>query len=64
MESISKKFSDAGVTNGTPDLNALNWFRIYHYKSGTVTTRIDGIQISKNKNNVSIGKNGIYRYKG
>ena len=44
---ISKKFSDAGVTNGTPDLNALNWFRIYHYKSGTVTTRIDGIQIIK-----------------
>lgn len=44
---ISKKFSDADVTNGTPDLNALNWFRIYHYKSGTVTTRVDGIQIIK-----------------
>lgn len=30
---------------GKPDLNAINWFRIYRFKSGEVTTRIDGIQV-------------------
>ncbi|MDA3824123.1 MAG: T9SS type A sorting domain-containing protein [Bacteroidales bacterium] len=41
---ISLKFSDAAKT-GNPDLNAINWFRLYNNKTGTVTTRIDEIQI-------------------
>jgi hypothetical protein len=30
---------------GTLDLNAINWFRIYDSKSGSITTRIDGIEV-------------------
>jgi hypothetical protein len=30
---------------GTPNLNAINWFRIYDSKSGSITTRIDGIEV-------------------
>ena len=30
---------------GVCDLNAINWFRIYDSKSGSITTRIDGIEI-------------------
>jgi len=30
---------------GNPDLSAINWFRLYRRKSGTVTTRIDAIQL-------------------
>ncbi|MCP4312092.1 MAG: sulfatase-like hydrolase/transferase [Bacteroidetes bacterium] len=41
---ITLKVNEAGVS-GTPDLDAINWFRIYHKKSGSVTTRLDGIQI-------------------
>lgn len=41
---ISLKFSDAS-TMGNPDFNAINWFRIYHKKTGEVTTRIDAIKI-------------------
>ncbi|MDO8953021.1 MAG: NBR1-Ig-like domain-containing protein, partial [Draconibacterium sp.] len=32
-------------TIGKPDINAINWFRLYNKKTGTVTTRIDAIQI-------------------
>lgn len=42
---ITKTFASAGTTGGTPDLNAINWFRIYHAKTGTVTTRLDRIEI-------------------
>lgn len=42
---ITKTFSTAGNTGGTPNLNAINWFRIYHAKTGSVTTRVDGIQL-------------------
>tara|TARA_B100000809_G_scaffold127796_2_gene125928 strand:- start:285 stop:2255 length:1971 start_codon:yes stop_codon:yes gene_type:complete len=31
--------------SGNPDLSAINWFRIYRFKSGSVTTRLDGIQL-------------------
>lgn len=31
--------------SGTPNLNAINWFRLYRFKKGNVTTRIDGIQL-------------------
>jgi len=41
---VSLKVSEAGGT-GSPDLNAINWFRIYRKKTGSVTTRIDGIQL-------------------
>ncbi len=42
---ISLNISDAGVTEGGADLSAINWFRIYNFKSGSVTTRIDAIEI-------------------
>jgi len=42
---ITKTFSSAGTTGGTPDLNAINWFRIYHAKTGSITTKVDAIQI-------------------
>lgn len=42
---ISLNISNATVL-GSPNLNELNWFRIYNQKSGTVTTRIDGIEIT------------------
>lgn len=41
---ISLKFSEAGKM-GNPDYNAINWFRIYHKKTGEVTTKLDAIQI-------------------
>ncbi|HEC41568.1 MAG TPA: T9SS type A sorting domain-containing protein [Bacteroides sp.] len=41
---LSLNISDAG-TMGTPDLSAINWFRIYDKKSGTLTTRVDAIQL-------------------
>jgi lysophospholipase L1-like esterase len=42
---ITKPISAAAITNGTPDLNAINWIRIYHSKTGSITTRIDGFRI-------------------
>jgi len=42
---ISLNFSEANTSEGAPDLNAINWFRLYNHKSGTVTSRIDAIQI-------------------
>ncbi len=43
---INLNFSDATVL-GTPNLNALNWFRIFSTKTASITTRIDGIFITK-----------------
>ena len=37
-------FSEAQETGGTPDLERINWFRIYHAKNGIVKTRIDDIK--------------------
>lgn len=42
---ISKTFSSAGVTGGTPNPAAFNWLRVYHSKTAGITTKIDGIQI-------------------
>jgi len=42
---ISLDLSAAGISDGEPDLSAINWFRLYHFKSGAVTTRIDAIEI-------------------
>lgn len=41
---ISLSISDATVM-GTPNLNAVTWFRIYNKKSGSITTRLDAIEI-------------------
>ena len=41
---LNLKFSEAG-TNGNPDINSINWVRVYHWKTGDITTRIDNIQI-------------------
>lgn len=41
---IRLEFSEAS-TMGHPDYNAINWFRIYHKKTGEITTRIDEIKI-------------------
>jgi hypothetical protein len=30
---------------GSPNLNAINWFRLYRFKNGTTTTRVDAIQL-------------------
>ncbi len=41
---VDLKISNATKV-GTPNLNAINWFRIYDSKSGSITTRIDGIEV-------------------
>lgn len=41
---INLKISDATVV-GSPNLKAINWFRIYSMKSGSITTRVDGIEL-------------------
>lgn len=62
---ISLPFSSANIL-GTPDVNAINWFRLYRVKTGSVTTRIDNIEISNltavnkmhfNKSEISIYPN-------
>ncbi len=40
---VTLPFSSAGISGGTPDLTAINWMRIYHAKTASVTTRIDQI---------------------
>ncbi|MCF8363174.1 MAG: T9SS type A sorting domain-containing protein [Prolixibacteraceae bacterium] len=52
---IRLSFSDASK-KGNPDLNSINWFRLYQLK-GLVTTMIDGIKIGvKDDYNVSINE--------
>jgi arylsulfatase A-like enzyme len=41
---IKLKTSEANIM-GSPDLGAINWFRIYRKKTGPVTTRLDAIQL-------------------
>ncbi|HEU0228515.1 MAG TPA: T9SS type A sorting domain-containing protein, partial [Arachidicoccus soli] len=41
---INLNTSDA-VKAGSPNMNALNWFRIYNSKTGSITTRLDAIRI-------------------
>jgi len=45
---INLKINKASVI-GSPDLNAINWFRIYNQKTGIITTRIDGIELVADK---------------
>jgi hypothetical protein len=45
---IQLKTAYASITGGTPNLSAINWFRIYGVKTGSITTRIDAIQLLGN----------------
>lgn len=45
---ITLPFSSAGISGGTPDLSSINWMRIYHTKTESVTTRVDQIVITDN----------------
>jgi len=42
---ITKTFSSAGTTGGTPNPSAINWFRIYHSKTAGITTKVDAIRV-------------------
>ncbi|HKK11083.1 MAG TPA: T9SS type A sorting domain-containing protein, partial [Bacteroidales bacterium] len=51
---VSFEVADAGKM-GSPDLNAINWFRLYNKKTGAVTSRIDAMQIvNKETTNTSL----------
>lgn len=41
---IELKTSDAGKI-GNPNLYAINWFRLYNFKKGVLTTRVDAIKL-------------------
>ncbi|MEX2370621.1 MAG: T9SS type A sorting domain-containing protein, partial [Bacteroidales bacterium] len=41
---IRLPISEAGKL-GNPDLSEINWFRLYSFKSATITTKIDAIQL-------------------
>jgi len=43
---IILNFAEAGITGDTPDLKNINFFRLYRFKTGDVTSRIDGIKFS------------------
>jgi hypothetical protein len=60
---INLPFASAAVL-GTPDLGAINWFRLYHAKTGNVTTRIDAIQITNltSVRDLNSIESGIYIY--
>ncbi len=56
---VSLPLKDARIM-GAPDLNAINWFRIYHVKTASITTRIDQIIIASSPNAVSkLNQNSI-----
>lgn len=42
---VTKTFATAGTTGGTPNLSAINWFRVYHSKTAGITTKIDAVRI-------------------
>ncbi|MXV15476.1 glycoside hydrolase family 71/99-like protein [Hufsiella ginkgonis] len=42
---VTKTFATASTTGGTPNLNAINWIRIYHSKTASITTKVDAIQV-------------------
>lgn len=42
---VQLPFSTARNTGGTPDLSRLNWFRLYRFKNGSVTSRVDGLKL-------------------
>jgi uncharacterized protein YjdB len=50
---VTLPFSTAVITGGTPDLSAINYFRIYRFKGASVTTKIDQIIVDGTLNTVS-----------
>jgi uncharacterized protein YjdB len=60
---ITLAFSTANVI-GTPDVSAINWFRLYRVKTGSVTSRIDNIEISNLTalNKTLLNENEMYIY--
>lgn len=48
-------YSSAGTTGGSPNLSALNWFRLYRSKNNTITSRIDDIRLTSGANKQSNG---------
>jgi hypothetical protein len=56
---IQLKISNAGTSGGTPNFEALNWFRIYHGKTDAITTKIDAIEISGIPSNQTSPTGGI-----
>jgi arylsulfatase A-like enzyme len=50
---IQLKISSASTSGGTPNFEAINWFRIYHSKTGEMTTKVDAIEISGITNQTS-----------
>ncbi|WP_338399210.1 T9SS type A sorting domain-containing protein [Persicobacter psychrovividus] len=51
---IRLDISDASTTNGSADLNNINWFRIYANKKGNIISRIDAIQIVNKNSQASV----------
>ncbi|MCX6309292.1 MAG: sulfatase-like hydrolase/transferase [Bacteroidia bacterium] len=43
---ILLQLSNATTSGGVPNLNAINWFRMYSPKTASVTTRIDAIEVT------------------
>ena len=41
---ITLEFARAGNTGGTPDMQNINFLRLYRFKKGSVVTRIDGLK--------------------
>lgn len=60
---VNLKISSAGTSGGTPNFEALNWFRIYHGKTGEMTTKIDAIEISGIPSNQTSPTGGIENVK-
>ena len=42
---VTLNTNKAGITGGTPNLNAINWFRMYNIKSGSIISQIDALEI-------------------
>ena len=61
---INLKISSAGTSGGTPNFEALNWFRVYHGKTGEMTTKIDAIEISGIPSTQTVPTGGIANIKG
>ncbi|MCP4411198.1 MAG: hypothetical protein GY808_01290, partial [Gammaproteobacteria bacterium] len=44
-------FENATVSGGDPNLDAINWFRLYNFKNGSVTTMIDDFRFRGSSGN-------------
>lgn len=48
LNTITATINGTPIKSGTQNLGAINWFRIYRAKKGSVTTRIDAIRLLGN----------------